>query len=195
MALGDLELHVSEDGSVFFHQESPSLAGSASGAALVTRGGVLGLRLDAGRAIFAAPGATGDANEAPVARFGEAWFPISGPSMVRRVELDERSDADLLRLARRREAAGRDASYERTLLYKRTTHALECLLLPLLALPLGLARRGRPYEILVVVVGWWALLRLGDRLCPILGPGLASALPLLGLLLAVGVLWATWRDP
>lgn len=126
--------------------------------------------------------------------FATAAFPIPVSSTGRRVELAERSDAELAELVGRMRSRARDPSYEQGVLLKRSTMPLLPLLLPLVALPLGLRWGGRPSHTMLVVVGTWTLLRIGDASSSLLGAHLAASMPLLGLTLAAGLLWAGWRD-
>ncbi len=127
-------------------------------------------------------------------RFHTAALPIPVSSTGRRVELAERSDAELTELVDRMRSRAKDASYEHGVLLKRSAMPLLPLLLPLLALPLGLRWGGRPGHTMLVVVAAWSLLRIGDASASLLGPHLAAALPLLGLALAALALWSGWRD-
>lgn len=154
---------------------------------LAPRAGGLLLRLHEGEALLGAPGGA-------VLRFEAAEVPLALDSGHRRVELVERSDTELRDLARRRTELGRDASYERLILLKRTSLALAVLLLPLVALPLALRWGGRAAPVLGVVLLLWVLIRVGDGACAWLGPWAAAALPLAGLVAAALALWAGWRD-
>jgi lipopolysaccharide export LptBFGC system permease protein LptF len=108
-----------------------------------------------------------------------------------RLELVERSGPSLRDLIVRMQADGHRAASERMALLKRSLVPLSVPLLVLLGLPLG-ARRARPGAVaLVVVLGWWLLMRLCDRWVHELGPELAAGAP--SLLLASCALWAWAR--
>ncbi|MFH1469974.1 MAG: LptF/LptG family permease [Pseudomonadota bacterium] len=149
-------------------------------------GGVL-LRLGPGEALPAGPGG-------PVLRFESAHIPLALGTATRRIELVERTDAELQALATRREAAGRDPGYARLILLKRSSMALAVLLLPGVALPLALRWGGRAMPVLGVALLLWSLVRLGDGLVAHLGAWSAAGLPLLGLAALSVTLWAGWRD-
>ncbi len=183
--LGGVVIHRSADGGLLVAQED---------AVLVARAGQLtqraqGLLLDLEQGAIQSLG-----EESMVLRFDAAALPLPVTNTGRRVELAERSDAELTDLVRRMTDRGKDPSYEHGVLIKRTTQPLLNLLLPLLALPLGLRWGGRPAHTMVVVVGAWSLLRIGDATGGVVGPHLAACLPLLGLLIAAALLWAGWRD-
>ncbi len=154
---------------------------------LLPRDGGLLLELQEGQVL-------GPPEQGLLLSFEHASIPLPHPGGGRRVELAERSDAELAELVRRMRNRDKDASYEQSVLLKRSTLPLAALLLPLIALPLGLRWGGRPTGILGVVVGYWSLLRLGDAATSALGPHLSACLPALGLALAAAVLWASWRD-
>ena len=185
LELGDLVLHRPESGGLLVGQgESVVLARSAVLTPL--RDGLL-LELEQGEL-------TSLGEQRVDLRFEHAAFPIPVGAAARRVELAERSDRELAELVGRMRSRGRDASYERSILLKRSTLPLAPLLLPLLALPLGLRWGGRPAHTLLVVLGYWSLQRIGDAACATLGAPLATSLPLLGLALVSLLLWAGWRD-
>lgn len=182
VALDGTVLHRTEDGALAVFQGDRWLR-AATGRVLPTADGlVLALEDGAGRG---GPWSV---------TFHTARVPLDGSAVGRRVELEERSDGELADLVRRMEQAGREAAYERAVLVKRTTLPLCALLLPLVALPLALRWGGRPGHGLLVVLGWWGLVRVGDGAVAVLGAGLAASLPLLGLAVTGVVLWATWRD-
>lgn len=113
----------------------------------------------------------------------------------RRVELAERTSADLLALIDRMQASGRAARAERLAWLKRTLVPLCVPLLALLALPLG-ARGVQPgLAAGAVVLGWWTLMRIGDQAVHALGPVLAAGLPALGLVLALVLAWSPRLRP
>ena len=126
--------------------------------------------------------------------FLHADFGITEAAQGRRVELSERSNAALQDLIARTEADGRDASYERTVLYKRAALPLAAFLLPLLALGMGLRWGARPLWACSVVLGYWVLVRLGDQWASSMGPILAATLAPLGLLGSTAWVWLGWRD-
>lgn len=111
-----------------------------------------------------------------------------------RVELAERTDAELAWIAQRLEAEGRDATPQRLALARRWSLPLSLPLLALLAVPLG-ARGASPGPVATVtVLAWWAVLRISDQLAPAWGAGPAAAAPVLALALASGAAWWSWRD-
>jgi len=183
--LGGVVLHRPETGGLWVSQAE---------AVLVAREGTLSLRRD-GLLLELTDGELLTLGSEPLTLiFERAALPIPVSSTGRRVELAERSDTELAALVDRMHSRSKDASYEHGVLLKRSTMPLLPLLLPLLALPLGLRWGGRPGHSLLVVVGTWTLLRIGDASVTVLGPHLAASLPLLGLALASAVLWAGWRD-
>ncbi|TVQ86474.1 MAG: LptF/LptG family permease [Deltaproteobacteria bacterium] len=115
------------------------------------------------------------------------------PEVERRVELDERSNPSLARVAARTEASGGDARYERTVFLKRYLHPLAVFFLPLCLLPYGLSRHRWRVLVGVGVLGL-LLTRGGDLTAGLVGPWLSAGwVPLVVLGLgAVG--WARWRD-
>ncbi|MBN1335597.1 MAG: LptF/LptG family permease [Deltaproteobacteria bacterium] len=128
------------------------------------------------------------------ASFERARLWIDLPRPGRRVEIEERSDREILDLVARMQARGQDPSHESAVLWKRSTIPLICLLLPFVALPLGLRWKGRPAQIMVVGVAAWSLVRIGDASCRVIGPPAAATLPLVGLSLLAVALWTGWRD-
>ncbi len=125
-------------------------------------------------------------------RFARARVPLPAPD--RRVELVERTDADLRALIERMETNGRDAAYEQLILYKRSTLPAAVPLLATLGLPLGLRRVRPAIAAASVGLGWWIATRLCDQAADRLGPELAAAAPLLGLALVTAALWLRWAD-
>jgi hypothetical protein len=114
---------------------------------------------------------------------------LGGP----RIELAERSNADLADLVARTEARNHPAHYERAVLHKRWLHPLAALILPLCLLPLGAS--GRPgLRLGLAALGYLVAVRAGDHLAATIG-GLAaaSAGPVYVATLGFG-LWASWRD-
>ena len=178
-------------GWVFFESARDSLSGIASGAELLPSSEGWRVEMADGRVFLEEEGTSGEVDRLS---FRRASLPLDARPQARRLELDEREDRELLRLARRRESVGVSGAYERNILHKRSTHPIGTLLLPLLALPLGLGRRGRPVVGLVIVLTWWTLVRIGDRLCFTLGAPLASLFPVLGVLLGSALLWGRWRE-
>jgi lipopolysaccharide export LptBFGC system permease protein LptF len=174
------------EGGVFASDGSGSAVVSQT-ATIVPEGGGLRLGMEQGRAL--------PAGKTPVfAAFERGDLPLVGPGGSRRLDLEERSDSSLVQVARKREAAGKDASYERALLHKRSTGPLAGLLLPLLAIPLGLRWGGKSTHAVATVAAWWALVRIGDQGCAVLGPLIAAFLPVFGLAAATLLLWSTWRE-
>lgn len=132
------------------------------------------------------------AGRAPWRVSWERWDrPILNPD--RRIELIERDSPDLLAVARRTEAGGKDASYERAILYKRGAHPLATALFPAALLPF--ATGSRPLlAVGAAALGYLVAVRGGDHLARTLGPGPAAASgPLLVALLGIAA-WASWRD-
>jgi lipopolysaccharide export LptBFGC system permease protein LptF len=175
------------DGGFFVSGGDDESAMVAFSATLEPAGDGLRLLLERGRAVVGR-------ERLVLASFDRGDFPLFENPVGRRLELDERSDAALAEVARKREAAGQDASYEWALLAKRSTQPLVALLLPVLALPLGLRFGGKSVHAVGTVLLWWALVRIGDQTCPVLGPILASLLPALGLSLCTLLAWFTWRE-
>lgn len=185
LALGDLVLHQPESGGLLVGQGETVVL--ARGSALTPHSDGLLLELEQGELSTTGP-------ERVELSFERATLPVPVSSTGRRVELAERSDKELAELVGRMESRGRDASYELSILLKRSTLPLAPLLLPLLALPLALRWGGRPGHTLLVVLGYWSLQRIGDAACSTLGAPLATGLPLLGLALTGALLWTRWRD-
>lgn len=185
LQLGDTVLHRPDEGGLLLAQGDAVLL--AQEADLEQREGGLQLRLGQGRLL--SRGADG-----LELSFERASVPLPLHQAGRRVELTERSGAELADLVERMRAQGRDPSYEHSILLKRTSATLLPLLLALLALPLALRWGGRPGHIMGVVLATWALQRIGDAGCLLLGPGLAAGLPALGLAALSALLWAGWRD-
>lgn len=124
--------------------------------------------------------------------FARATLPLT--PRHRRVELVERSTADLYDLIGRMRANGRTASAEALALYKRSTLPLGAPLLALLGLPLG-ARGARPGPVTAITaLCWWAAVRTCDQTVDALGAPLAAALPLILASVAAALAWLTWRE-
>lgn len=105
----------------------------------------------------------------------------------------QRSSRSLLSLIERMESRGVDASKERLVLYKRTILPASVLVLALLGLPLG-ARFRRPAWLTVgVVLGLWAIQRVGDHVVQDIGPSGIALLPLTVLGLSTLSVWTRWR--
>jgi lipopolysaccharide export LptBFGC system permease protein LptF len=149
-------------------------------------GGVL-LQLGRGEALLGGAGA-------PTLRFEAAAVPLALRASSRRVELAERTDAELRALVRRRAASGQDAAYPRLILLKRSSLAVALLLLPAVVLPMALRWGGRVLPVVGVALFTWSLVRVGDGLAALIGAWPAAALPLLGLAGVAAALWAGWRD-
>lgn len=123
--------------------------------------------------------------------FERARVPVVGGA--RRVELAERSTAELIALVEKMGLAGRPTGPERLALYKRTALPLAAPLLGLLGFALG-ARGLRPaVAATVVALGWWAVLRLCDHGVAALGPAVCAALPPVLLLVVTMTTWLGWR--
>ncbi len=183
--LGETVVYRITDGSLFVHMP---------GMAMVARSGVLE-RQETGMAILLREGRIiGESERASRISFQSAQFPLEVAAATRRIQLNERSFVELLDLVRRMERAGKDASYEKTVMFKRLGQPIAVLLLPLVAIPLGLRLGGRPLHLMGVVIWYWVLVRLGDQLCGVLGPLVSASLPMVGLLFLSGLLWAGWRD-
>ncbi len=180
---GDAVVHRDLDGGVFL--AAGDLAASA-------RSGGLGAEGD--RVVFALEDGVLAGPSGLQVAFARGRVPLTLPRPDRRVEIEERSDREIAALVARMRASGRDPSAEATILWKRTTLPLLCLLLPWVALPLGLRWGGRPAHAMGVVVATWTLVRTGDALHGVLGPPAAASLPLAGLGLLAGALWIRWRD-
>jgi lipopolysaccharide export LptBFGC system permease protein LptF len=185
LSVGDTVLTEPPQGGLLLAHDEVRLY--ARRGALLPRDGGLLLELEGGQAL-------GPWEHGLQLSFERASIPLPRAGGGRRVELAERSGAELAELVRRMDSKGKDASYEHAVLLKRSTLPLAALLLPLIALPLGLRWGGRPGGILGVAVGYWVLLRLGDAATSTLGPHLSACLPALGLALVAVVLWASWRD-
>ena len=111
----------------------------------------------------------------------------------RRIQMSERTHADLAAQALRTEQDGRSAAYERAVLYKRFLHPLSALWMPLAVLPLGAGRRPG-WAIAVVATVHVAIVRLADHLAVFVGP-VASASSGLCFIALVGVVaWWRWSD-
>jgi lipopolysaccharide export LptBFGC system permease protein LptF len=105
----------------------------------------------------------------------------------------ERSSRSLMSLIERMESRGVDASKERLVLYKRTILPASVPVLALLGLPLG-ARFRRPAWLTVgVVLGLWAIQRVGDHVVEDIGPSGIALLPLTILGLSTLSVWTRWR--
>ena len=180
---GGAVIHRDPDGGLFL--ASGDLAAFARSGGLTAEGDRVALALDDG--VLEGPAGV-------QAAFARARVLLDLPRPDRRVEIEERSDGEIAALTARMEADGRDPSYEATILWKRSTLPLLCLLLPLAALPLGLRWGGRPSHAMAVVVAVWSLVRIGDALCGAIGPPVAASLPLAGLACLSAGLWAGWRD-
>jgi lipopolysaccharide export LptBFGC system permease protein LptF len=115
------------------------------------------------------------------------------PSLARgRVELDQRTNPELSDAIGKTEAAGRDARYERAVLWKRWLHPIAAALWPISVLPLGVANR--PLATFgAVAVGYLVAVRAGDQLANAMGAQSALAGPLWVLVCGI-VAWARWRD-
>ena len=111
-----------------------------------------------------------------------------------RVELAERTDAELSALAGRLEGEGQPATAQRLALARRTALPACVPLLALLAVPLG-ARGATPgAAATATVLGWWAVLRVSDQAATTWGHLPAAWAPAAALVLAAGLAWATWRS-
>ncbi len=110
-----------------------------------------------------------------------------------RIELVERSDAELLEAIRRKDAAGSPDVHARHVLHKRSSLPAALPLLVLLAVPLG-ARGGRPALVAALTaLGWWTVLRVSDQALETLGPLVSAWSPPLVLAVAVVAAWARWE--
>lgn len=125
-------------------------------------------------------------------RFSRWSRPLPPPHSPR-LELSQRSNRELRELIARTEADGRDAAYERAVLYKRALHPLATLLLPLAVLPFGASRRPGA-GVAVATLGYLVAVRVGDQLAATIGAWPAAATgPAFVALLAVAA-WAWWSD-
>jgi lipopolysaccharide export LptBFGC system permease protein LptF len=122
--------------------------------------------------------------------FERAELPLALPGV--RVELVERSDASLEAVIERMQADGRDASYERAVLEKRSAWPLASALMVLLAGPLALG--GRAWALGGAVLGYWAAVRGFDHAAASLGGAAAAWSPPLLLALACAAAWLGWRE-
>lgn len=122
--------------------------------------------------------------------FDTLRVPLPGPDV--RVELVERTDAALRELVERMERNGKDASYEESVLLKRTSWPVAAALLLLLAPPLVLGRR-TPL-LALGPLGYFAAVRGCDAVVAHLGAAGSAWLPVAGLALAVAVSWWRWRE-
>lgn len=110
-----------------------------------------------------------------------------------RVELAERTDAELAELVARRTAAGGSAMPQALALLRRTALPACLPLLAVLAVPLG-ARGARPgLAATLTVLLWWSVLRIADQFAASLGASLAAWMPALALVVACGGAWLSWR--
>lgn len=125
-------------------------------------------------------------------RFARGSMPLDPPA--RRVELAERTSADLGALINRMSARGSAAHAERLALYKRSTLPLGAPLLALLGLALGARSTRIGLAALGAALSWWAVVRVCDQTVGALGPALAAGLPLIALAAATALAWATWRE-
>lgn len=91
------------------------------------------------------------------------------------------------------EARGEDASGERLTAYKRTTPAILAPLMLLLGLPLGALWARPSVATLSVVIGVWAIQRIGDHAAFSIGPSGSALLPLVLLSCVTWLLWVRWR--
>ena len=136
----------------------------------------------------------GPTDRPALVEFQQASLPLTFNPPDRRIQLIERGTPELTKLVTRMVANGKDASYEKTVLLKRWTLPAAAMLLPFLALPMGLRWGGRPSHSLMLVMAYWMLVRIGDASCGTLGATSASTLPLVGLSLGAVLLWARWPD-
>ena len=130
----------------------------------------------------------------PQARIGfSTWTrPLSLPQ-TRRLELDERSTPELLKVATRTEQSGADAAYEWSVLFKRFGHPLAVFPLLFAGVPLGRTSR---FGVNTGLFGLGYLLsvRTGDALASVMGPALAASTGFIYALVVTVVLWAKWRE-
>ncbi len=110
-----------------------------------------------------------------------------------RTDLGSRFTPAVSAVAARSEAAGRDASYEWAIWWKRFLHPLAASLLPLAAGPLA-TRASGPAWLAALAVGWLLAVRLGDGLAIGWGAMASAALGPSYVAMAAAVSWATWRD-
>ncbi len=138
---------------------------------------------------------------------GEGELAGTGPSGVRirwkrwilaeedrrRVELDERSIAELRALIEKMASSGRPAAYERAVWAKRYVQVLLPWLGSISVVPWA-ARRSGWWVGGVVGIGTWAATRIGDR-CALWVGGEGAALFAPGFLVGVFLLgWWLWRE-
>jgi len=185
LAVGDAVLHRPEGGGLLV--ALGDLVAVAREHRIEPRSDGVLLRLADGRAALGAPGGGS-------LGFREAAFPLPSGSPGRRVELAERSDAELRALAASQQRNGKDSAYTSLILLKRSMLPIVALWLPLLACPMGLRWGARPWMGLSVVLGLWTLIRAGDACCRWTGAWAAAALPLLGLGVCAALVWLRWED-
>ncbi len=159
--------------------------GTAARGRVVWAGDVLAVELEDGVMVV------GD--DPPVRVRFERWVRELPPPSAPRLELDQRSNAELVTVARRTERSGRDASYEWSILYKRLLHPLSALLLPVALIPAATRRRAAA-SVGLAVVYYLVAVRLGDHLSPSVGPLVAAAFGPVGVALWAAVAWARWGD-
>lgn len=187
VALGDLVLradHVDERGAADVFLATDGALGTAARATLDRSSGQVRVTLT--------DGAIAGLDPRPWSVSFRSWTRDLPALAAPRVELDERTNPELADAVARTEAAGRDARYERAVLWKRWLHPIAAAVFPAAILPLG--ARARPYAALgAVAVGYLVAVRAGDQLAAALGPGASAAGPLWIALCGVAA-WASWRD-
>ena len=184
--LGDLAVradHVDEQGvahNVFLATDSA--VGSARRAQLVTAEGTVSVVLEDG--VLSGP----DADLAWV-----QWVRPLPSRGTRRLALGERSNAELLTVAKKTADSGKNASYERAVYLKRFLQPLAAAFLPIAFLPAAVHGR-RWLKIGALCIGYVAAARLGDHVATEIG-ATASALTGCAYASAVGCwLWLRWSD-
>ena len=175
---------VDQDGAYQLFLASPDWVGTAESGRIVQTPGGPAIELRGGR--------LADPERAWTLSF-QRWVKALPPPIPKRLELAERTNAELMEVALQTDQDGRDSSYERAVLYKRWLHPLATLWIPLAFLPLGAGRRP-VLGLGAVAVGYLLVVRVGDHLSSVVGPLLsAGSAPL--YVAVMGLLcWLSWRD-
>ena len=122
-----------------------------------------------------------------------ASFATYRPTGGNRVELDGRSTDDLAAAAARTSAAGRDASYEWAVWWKRWLQPLGLLWMPWALVPVALGRR--PWlHVGLLACAVAVVVRLGDGAATWIGPVAVASTGPLTLFLCGLVGWAAWNE-
>ena len=162
------------------------LVGTAQRGRVVRRGEQLAVELIDGSMVFG----SGDVVRVEFDRWVRE-LPAPGS---RRLELDQRTNAELAAAATRTQQSGGGASYEWAILYKRYLHPIAALLFPLALLPAGASGRRPAASAALACVGYLVAVRFGDHLATVVGPWLGAATGPLFVALWAAVAWARWAD-